>query len=120
MVALSEALHYELAARRARVGVSVLCPGPVRSGIWRSERVRPAELANTRAPRGPDERAFLEGMGASIESGAEPDAVAPLVFESVRAGRFWILPDPAFFPAIRQRMQSIVDGVNPGEAGARG
>lgn len=116
VVALSEALHYELAARGAPIRVSVLCPGAVRTGIWRSERLRPAGLARSQAPPA-DARSFLDGMGAAIDAGSEPDAIAPRVFDAVRDGRFWILPDPAFTPAIRQRMQSILDGVNPVDAG---
>jgi NAD(P)-dependent dehydrogenase (short-subunit alcohol dehydrogenase family) len=117
VVALTEALHYELAARGARVGASVLCPGPVRTGIWRSERIRPKDLARTTAPRGADERSFLDGMTTSIDAGPPPEAIAPLVFDAVAENRFWILPDPSFEPAIRQRFESILAGVNPVDAG---
>jgi short-subunit dehydrogenase len=113
VVALSEALRDELAAEHAKVGVSVLCPGALRTGIWRSQRVRPAPLAHTAAPSRDDERSFLEGMGASIDASAEPAGIAPQVFEAVRAGRFWILPDPSFEPLIRQRMQGILDAFGP-------
>jgi NAD(P)-dependent dehydrogenase (short-subunit alcohol dehydrogenase family) len=113
VVALSEALRDELAAEHARVGVSVLCPGALRTGIWRSQRVRPPQLARTAAPSRDDERSFLEGMGAHIDASREAAAIAPLVFEAVRDERFWILPDPSFEPAIRQRMQGILDALKP-------
>lgn len=113
VVALSESLRDELAAEHARVGVSVLCPGALRTGIWRSQRVRPPQLARTAAPSRDDERSFLEGMGAHIDASTEPAAIAPQVFRAVRDERFWILPDPSFEPAIRQRMQGILDAMKP-------
>src|SRR5262249_45362132 len=44
VVALSESLHYQLAQRGAAVGVSVLCPGWVRTRISEADRNRPADL----------------------------------------------------------------------------
>jgi NAD(P)-dependent dehydrogenase (short-subunit alcohol dehydrogenase family) len=113
VVALSEALRDELAAQDARIGVSVLCPGALRTGIWRSERIRPAQLAHTTAPSRDGERRFLDGMGASIDAGSEPGEIAPQVFDAVRDERFWILPDRSFEPLIRQRMQGILDAMKP-------
>jgi NAD(P)-dependent dehydrogenase (short-subunit alcohol dehydrogenase family) len=119
VVALSEALHYELAARSAEIGASVLCPGAVKTGIWRSERIRPADLAQTATPKGADERAFLDGMTAAIDAGIDASEMAPMVFDSVAAGRFWILPDPSFVPLIEQRFSGILAGRNPGEPGLK-
>ena len=117
VVALSEALHYELIARGAKVGASVLCPGAVRTGIWRSERIRPADLAQTHAPSGADERSFLDGMTASIDAGIDAEKIAPGIFDAVAAGRFWILPDPSFLPLIKQRFDGMLAGTNPGAPG---
>jgi NAD(P)-dependent dehydrogenase (short-subunit alcohol dehydrogenase family) len=117
VVALSEALHYELAARGAELGASVLCPGAVRTGIWRSERIRPADLAQTATPKGADERAFLDGMTAAIDAGIEASEIAPFVFDAVAEGRFWILPDPSFVPLIEQRFSGILAQRNPGDPG---
>ncbi len=113
VVALSEALRDVLAAQDASIGVSVLCPGALRTGIWRSERVRPPQLARTTAPSRDNERSFLEGMGAHIDASAEPGEIAPRVFEAIRDERVWILPDRSFEPVIRQRMQSILDAMKP-------
>jgi short-subunit dehydrogenase len=112
VVALSEALRDELAVESVSIGVSVLCPGALRTGIWRSERVRPTQLAHTRPASRADERGFLEGMGAHIDASADPSEIAPQVFAAVRDQRFWILPDRSFEPAIRQRMQGILDALN--------
>ncbi len=47
VVALSETLAQELAAEGARIGVTVLCPGPTRTNIKASTRNRPAALAGS-------------------------------------------------------------------------
>jgi NAD(P)-dependent dehydrogenase (short-subunit alcohol dehydrogenase family) len=117
VVALSEALHYELAARGAEIGASVLCPGAVKTGIWRSERIRPTDLAQTATPKAADERAFLDGMTAAIDAGIEASEIAPFVFDAVAEGRFWILPDPSFVPLIEQRFSGILAQRNPGDPG---
>jgi NAD(P)-dependent dehydrogenase (short-subunit alcohol dehydrogenase family) len=117
VVALSEALHYELAARSAAIGASVLCPGAVRTGIWRSERLRPADLAEKRELSGSDERSFMEGMSAAIDASIDASEIAPRVFDAVAEGRFWILPDPSFLPMIEQRFSGILAGKNPGDPG---
>ncbi|MFL5311122.1 MAG: SDR family NAD(P)-dependent oxidoreductase [Myxococcales bacterium] len=50
VVTLSETLHHELRLANASIGVSVLCPAYVPTGISRSERNRPAELADDAPP----------------------------------------------------------------------
>ena len=44
VVALSESLHHDLRERNSNVGVSVLCPAYVPTGISNSERNRPKEF----------------------------------------------------------------------------
>src|SRR5512145_448165 len=48
VVALSETLHHDLRERKSAVGVSVLCPAYVPTGIAESERNRPADLGSSR------------------------------------------------------------------------
>jgi NAD(P)-dependent dehydrogenase (short-subunit alcohol dehydrogenase family) len=113
VVALTESLHYELAAEGANVQVSALCPGAVATGITASERIRPAELEPASPLQSDAERAFQEGLRSAIGVGAEPADIAAHVFEAVREGRFWILPDPSYKPGVETRMQSILAGLNP-------
>lgn len=114
VVALTEAIHHELAARgHAHVGISCLCPGAVATGITASDRVRPADKGATAPLRSADERAFAEGLAAATETGMAPEELAARTFAGIREDRFWILPDPGFAPAVEARLRSIVDGVNP-------
>jgi len=118
VVALSEALHQELRLRRAPVRISCLCPGAVRTGIARSERVRPAERGDPAALVSSLEQRFAEGLDQGLQGGMSPEEVAAATFERVRAGRFWILPDPSFQEAVEQRLRSILSGEDPAVPGA--
>jgi short-subunit dehydrogenase len=51
IVTLSETLYHELAEPRARVKVSVLCPGVVSTRITESARNRPGALSDDGATR---------------------------------------------------------------------
>lgn len=113
VVALTEALHHELRLRGVPIGVSALCPGAVRTDIHRSERVRPKELAPAHALASGAEHAFADGLRQSIEAGMDPAEVATQTFAAVRAGRFWILPDPMYREHVRRRARAILDGEDP-------
>lgn len=82
VVVYSEVLRAELAS--AGIGVSVLCPGPVSTRIWESERNRPAHLGDTRSVRAP-ERA---------STGLDPVDVGRMVVEAVRRDQPYIFTNP--------------------------
>lgn len=113
VVALTEALHHELKLRGAPIGVSALCPGAVRTGIHRSERVRPKDLGAARPLSSDAEHAFAEGLRQGIEGGMDPTEVAAQAFDAVRSGRFWILPDPIYRESLERRARSILAGEDP-------
>lgn len=104
VVALSEALHHDLRERGAAVGVSVLCPAYVPTGIAQSDRNRPKELGiSTRTTKD----AMLRKAVASGRRSA--DDVARAVVAAVKAQRFYILTHPAIKGAIRARMEDVLE-----------
>jgi NAD(P)-dependent dehydrogenase (short-subunit alcohol dehydrogenase family) len=109
VVALSETLHFQLRDLAAgRVGVSVLCPGAVRTRFATSARNRPA-AAGPPPPSGPAERASEERFRELlVTTGREPAEVAALVVEAVRDGRFYILTSSNRNEAIRRRGEEIL------------
>jgi len=113
VVALSECLYLALEQRHARVKVSVLCPGNVKTNIMRAERNRPLRLRNEPVEIPPHEQAFLDFMNAFVEAGISPLQVADQVFEAIKEERFYILTHPEFTPAVQLRMDSLVSGDNP-------
>ena len=114
VVALSETLHLQLRALGAgHVGVSVLCPGAVRTRFATSARNRPAAAAAP-PPSGPDERASEERFRQLlITTGREPAEVASLVVQAIRDGRFYILTSSNRDEAIRRRGEEILAGRPP-------
>jgi NAD(P)-dependent dehydrogenase (short-subunit alcohol dehydrogenase family) len=102
VVSLSECLYLELQAESSPIGVSVLCPGFVRTAIMDSSRNRGG---------GPDEAEQLQRPGASqldqlmrfgITTGMDPTEVAEKVLAAVRDGRFWVLPHDGSTARVRE------------------
>ncbi len=112
VVALSETLHFQLRALGARVGVSVLCPGAVRTRFATSARNRPA-AAGPPLASGETELANQERFRQLLAAGREPAEVAELVVEAIRGSRFYILTSSNRNHAIRRRAQEILTGDPP-------
>jgi NADP-dependent 3-hydroxy acid dehydrogenase YdfG len=99
VVGLSEALRADLAGQG--IGVSVLCPGMVRTGILESERTRPAGLADAASDGAA--AAQLSLMQLAMQTGIEPGEVGRLVVEGIREERFWLLTHPEMREMVAQR-----------------
>lgn len=105
VVTLSECLHQELALDNLPIGVSVLCPAFVQTGIGHSERHRPSDLADAN-PLG---EVYAEQMRKAIAAGRlTASDIARITLDGVRAGRFYIITHPTIKKAIEVRMQDIL------------
>jgi NAD(P)-dependent dehydrogenase (short-subunit alcohol dehydrogenase family) len=110
VVGLTESLRTELEALQAPVGVSLLCPGPVSTDIFRSaRRTREADWSEQ------DNREFLQ-LQEFTEGGVDPLRIAELTFAAIAAGRFWIFPHPEFKAEIERRHGLMMAERNPGAA----
>ncbi|MFG2439469.1 SDR family NAD(P)-dependent oxidoreductase [Streptomyces sp. NPDC048508] len=120
VVTMTESLYAHLKAEHARVGASVLFPGPhmLRTGLWESHRNRPERYAKAR-PRKTPYRSLGQWEAAMRESGHDVlftpvEQVADLVAEGVRRDRFWLLPESEHSDRqIRARSQSMLDRADP-------
>jgi NAD(P)-dependent dehydrogenase (short-subunit alcohol dehydrogenase family) len=112
VVALSETLHHDLRERNSAVGVSVLCPAYVPTGIADSERNRPAGVA---AASKTQETLAREAMlRKAVSSGRlSADDVARAVVQAVKEDRFYVLTHPRIKGAIRARMEDILEDRAP-------
>ena len=107
VVALSESLHQDLRERGSAIGVSVLCPAYVPTGISSSERNRPATLPP--GPKSPQTQAKEAMMRKAVSSGKlSADDVANAVVAAVKEDRFYILTHPRIKGAIQARMEDIL------------
>ena len=108
VVALSETLYHDLRERNSAIGVSVLCPAYVPTGIADSERTRPAGL--TPAQKSQETLAREQMLRKAISSGRlSADDVARAVVQAVKEDRFYVLTHPRIKGAIRARMEDILD-----------
>jgi NAD(P)-dependent dehydrogenase (short-subunit alcohol dehydrogenase family) len=114
VVALSECLHHDLRLAGTRIGVSVLCPGFVKTGIAQSHRHRPPELANSNPQARAHAEAVAQAMQCSPVSAAD---VAQVTLDAVRDNRFYILTHPETETGIRFRMDSIIGQSDPHRPG---
>jgi len=113
VVALTETLHHDLAARGAKVRCSVVCPAFFPSGIAESGRSRPASLANDRTLTDTDHERDAQFRKA-VESGKlTAEDIGAAVFDAVRDERFYVLTHPRILPAVERRMQDILAGATP-------
>jgi len=112
VVALSETLYHDLRLVTDQVTASVLCPYFVPTGIARSERNRPGELASQPATKS---QLIARAMSdKAVSSGkVTAAAVAALVFDALAEQRFYIYSHPKALSNVRTRMEDIVDGKNP-------
>ncbi|MEY9891751.1 NAD(P)-dependent dehydrogenase (short-subunit alcohol dehydrogenase family) [Catenulispora sp. MAP12-49] len=121
IVTMTEALYAQLKQADAKIGASVLFPGPhmVRTGLWESYRNRPDRYAKSKPRQNP--YPTLEGWEKAMKDAGleakmtEPEEVAAHALEGIRSGTFWILPTGGSSDdMIRRRSQSMLERANPG------
>jgi NAD(P)-dependent dehydrogenase (short-subunit alcohol dehydrogenase family) len=114
VVALSETLHHDLRRQGASVGVSVLCPAFVPTGISDSERNRPATLGNPPGTPSAAQRAAEAMVKKAVAAGKISAAqVADALLDAIRSERFYILTHERIKPAIRARMEDVLEARAP-------
>ena len=108
VVALSETLHHDLRSRGSPVGVSVLCPAYVPTGIADSERNRPRGM--TVSEKSAETLAHEAMLRKAVSSGRLSAAdIAHAVVAAVKEDRFYVLTHPRIKGAIRARMEDILE-----------
>ncbi len=109
VVALSEGLRPELAPRG--IGVSVLCPGFIRTNIVESARNRPDRYADaTSSDFLSAESETIKVARERIANGIDPAYVGDLVREGIEKNWDYIFTDAEFEPIIEARFASIKAG----------
>lgn len=103
VVGLSEALRDELAPQG--IGVSVLCPGWVRTRITESRRNWPKEYGEPPAPR-PGRRD--EQIAELVRTGMEPSAVAALTLAAIRDDAPYVFTHPHMRPPLEARVETFL------------
>ena len=108
VVTLSEGLHHDLTLRKAKINVSVLCPGWVKTRIAEAERHREADQRTDFTKI--DKVSVMTGMSImkAVQNGIEPQQVASDVINAVKSNKFYILTHPHTKAGIQIRMEDIL------------
>ncbi len=106
VVGMMESLRAEMSGRN--VGVSVFCPGLIRSDIRNSERNRPAEFAN-QGGKVPDAPLSMPGSKPvdMMAVAMDPLTAGELVLAGIRRNDLYILTHQEFETASRQRCEAL-------------
>lgn len=106
IVALSETLAHELTVTDSKVSVHVVCPGFVKTNIFKSHRWRPGHLLNPQSQAAQSDAPV--DFEKAIASGIEPARVADLLVEALVDRKFWVFTHPEYLPAVMRRTEAIV------------
>lgn len=110
VVGMSEALGLELAPRG--IGVSVLCPGPVATGIIaRTRTMQPREADTRTEAQRTAAKAQSSYMAKLLDEGAAPDKVGDMVLDAVAHDRLYIHTDRSMAPLIEARCKALLDAM---------
>ena len=105
VVSLTESLHHDLGLVTEQIGVSLLCPFFVPTGIADSHRLRPEGDEQTTA----SQRIGKMMMDKAVQSGRVTAAeVSARTFEAVAQGEFYIYSNPQALVSVRTRMEDIL------------
>jgi NAD(P)-dependent dehydrogenase (short-subunit alcohol dehydrogenase family) len=107
VVSMSEGLAIQLEPHG--IGVSVLCPSFVRTGIGQSGRNRPKRYGESRPldPASPA-AAMVAEIARQIEAGLDPATVAERVLEAIRKDELYIFTHPGMRAQIEPRFAAIL------------
>jgi NAD(P)-dependent dehydrogenase (short-subunit alcohol dehydrogenase family) len=111
VVGMMESLRFELAD--ANIGVSVYCPGAVKSNVLEFTRNRPSSLANTGAPL-PSTAALAQMQKAWDSAAMDALEAGQLVLRGIRNNDLYILTHPEFEREMRERHEALMASIPRG------
>jgi NAD(P)-dependent dehydrogenase (short-subunit alcohol dehydrogenase family) len=115
VVSMSEGLAAQLAPHG--IGVSVLCPSFVRTGIGESGRNRPGRYGEPQPldPASPA-AAMVAEIARQIEAGLDPDSVAARVLNAIRENELYIFTHSGMRAQVEARFAAILAAMDRVEA----
>jgi NAD(P)-dependent dehydrogenase (short-subunit alcohol dehydrogenase family) len=102
VLGLSDALRWSLLPHG--IGVSVVCPGLVKSKIYESDLTRPPELSTDTTPADPEFMRILPGLH---EAGMDPEEIGEKVLRAIRRNDFYVFTHPDH----RDELRGIFDEI---------
>jgi NAD(P)-dependent dehydrogenase (short-subunit alcohol dehydrogenase family) len=107
VVNVSEGLAMHL--KPLGIGVSVLCPGWVRTRIGESGRNRPERYGPALAPDPESSGGVLAAqIGKLLQNGLEPSDVAARVLSAIREDELYVFTHPEMHAEVKERFAAII------------
>lgn len=112
LVGLSKALRADLALKQANVGVTLVCPGAVKTAITTQiENTGPGGVPRGSIDLAPEVQATWDSIVSFTDAGIPSDDVGEMVVDAIRQNRFWLLPNgEVFFPAFERELDDLKGG----------
>ncbi|HQT68721.1 MAG TPA: SDR family oxidoreductase [Acetobacteraceae bacterium] len=115
VVTLSETLFQDLRVVGASIGVTVLCPAFVNTGIKDSGRNRPADMTSD-APLTESQKIAQAQSTKAVTSGRmTAREVADMTFECIRENKFYCLTHKKILGSVELRLADIMAERNPSD-----
>lgn len=103
---LTECLALDLGVVGSKIGVSVLTPSAVDTGIAATARVRPERFG---VDESVDGKMTVDGLAAMTSTGLPPDETAAPVLAAIRSGEFLVPTRPSYREQLRVRFESLAE-----------
>jgi NAD(P)-dependent dehydrogenase (short-subunit alcohol dehydrogenase family) len=100
---LTESLRWSLLPHQ--IGVSLVCPGLVKSSIYQSEKIRPAELSVDAKPTDPE---LIARLARVHQAGMSPEEIGQKVLRGIQRNDFYIFPHPEFKEELRALFDEVL------------
>jgi NAD(P)-dependent dehydrogenase (short-subunit alcohol dehydrogenase family) len=111
VVGLSEGLATQL--KPFGIGVSVLCPGFVRTRIGDSGRNRPERYGATQTPDPASPAGLLLAhIAERLQSGLDPSQIAARVLAAIRGDELYVFTHPEMRGEVEERFAAIMAGMD--------
>ncbi len=107
VVGLSESLRFDLAGKG--IGVTVLCPGGVRTRIGEAGRNRPERFGGPEAPMLPAAAAPPPAQAPPVPTTMDPDDLAAMVLAAVRNDEMYVLSHADTRESVETRFGGLLD-----------
>ena len=108
-LSLSESLVAQLADLDAPIGVSLLCPGYVDTGLALSDTSAPPAVRALAEGEKPEHAGMRAHFERSMGRGIAPDVVAAGAIDAIRTGRTYVLTHPEYNELTQLRVADIVE-----------
>jgi NAD(P)-dependent dehydrogenase (short-subunit alcohol dehydrogenase family) len=106
---IAETLAGDLALAGHPIGVTILAPWFVQTRLAQSARNRPDSLPDA-APSSEFMRRIWTALAPTRGLSQQPEEIADLAVDAVRAGRFSVFPFAPSRDAVRERFEAVLDG----------